>query len=107
MADALLAAHIPCEVVNKVQEGSPNVVDMMAEGTIQLVVNTTQGAKSIRDSYAIRRNALLSNIPYFTTMAAALGATAALEARELNKGQAVQVRSLQEWHRRSLESVQG
>ncbi|MEZ4376373.1 MAG: carbamoyl-phosphate synthase large subunit [Polyangiaceae bacterium] len=105
-ADALMAAHIPCEVVNKVQMGSPHVVDAIAEGTIQLVVNTTQGLKSIRDSYAIRRNALLANIPYFTTMAAAVGATAALEAHELNKGQTVQVRSLQEWHRRSLDSVQ-
>ncbi len=101
---ALHTAHIPCEVVKKMQQGSPNVVDALSEGSIQLVVNTTHGAKSIRDSYAIRRGALLANIPYFTTMAAALGATAALEARDLTDGRAPQVRSLQEWHRRSLDA---
>jgi len=104
-AAALLSARIPTDIVNKVQQGSPHVVDALVDGTIQLVVNTTHGAKSIRDSYAIRRNALLGNIPYFTTMAAALAATAALEAQDLIGDQGAQVRSLQEWHRRSAEAA--
>jgi len=75
-------------------------VDAIAEGRIQLVVNTTQGAKAIADSYSIRRNALLANIPYFTTLSAALAAVDALEFAHHARGH-VQVRSIQEWHARS------
>jgi len=103
-ARALAQAHIPCDVVNKVLDGSPHVVDAMLEGTIQMVINTTQGSKAIRDSYSIRRNALLSNIPYFTTMSAALALVDALEVRALLKpGDVAGVRSMQEWHARSLD----
>jgi carbamoyl-phosphate synthase large subunit len=100
-ADAFRRARIPVERVNKVLEGSPHVVDRIREGTIQLVINTTQGTKAIADSYSIRRNALLANIPYFTTLAAGLAAVDALEVRGLLTG--AQVRSLQEWHTRAGE----
>ncbi len=86
-------------------EGSPHVVDAIRAGTIQLVVNTTQGAKAIRDSYSIRRTTLLANIPYFTTMTAALAVVDALEVRYLAGAGASQVRSLQEWHARSSRAV--
>ncbi|HYO97629.1 MAG TPA: carbamoyl-phosphate synthase large subunit [Polyangiaceae bacterium] len=99
-AETLARAHIPADRVNKVLEGSPHVVDAMQDGRIQLVVNTTHGAKAIADSYSIRRNALLSNIPYFTTMSAALAAVEALEFANRMRGH-VQVRSIQEWHARS------
>jgi carbamoyl-phosphate synthase large subunit len=99
-AEALAHARLPAERVNKVLEGSPHVVDAIAEGRIQLVVNTTQGAKAIADSYSIRRNALLANIPYFTTLSAALAAVDALEFAHHARGH-VQVRSIQEWHARS------
>ena len=103
-ARALAQAHIPSDVVNKVLDGSPHVVDAILEGTIQMVINTTQGSKAIRDSYSIRRNALLANIPYFTTMSAALALVDALEVRALLKpGDVAGVRSMQEWHARSLE----
>ena len=59
-----------------------------------------QGAKAIADSYSIRRNALLTNIPYFTTIAAGLAAVDSLEVSSLLRG-AAQVRSIQEWHSRS------
>jgi len=102
-ARALEEARLPSERVNKVLEGSPHVVDAIHEGTIQLVINTTQGAKAIRDSYSIRRNALLENIPYFTTMSAAVAAVDALEVRSVLKpGEVAGVRSVQEWHARSL-----
>jgi carbamoyl-phosphate synthase large subunit len=65
------------------------------------VINTTQGAKAIRDSYSIRRTTLLANIPYFTTTSAALAAVDALEVRSMMGGASISVRSLQEWHSRS------
>ncbi|HET9955085.1 MAG TPA: carbamoyl-phosphate synthase large subunit [Polyangiaceae bacterium] len=103
-AQTLERARIPVSRINKVLEGSPHVVDAIREGLIQLVVNTTQGTKAIADSYSIRRNALLANIPYFTTMAAALAAVDALEFANQAKGQ-VHVRSIQEWHARSGEGA--
>jgi len=90
--------------INKMAEGSPHVVDAIRDGSIQLVINTTQGAKAIRDSYAIRRNALLANIPYFTTIAAGLAAVDALEVHALLQQRGAQVKSLQEWHARGDDS---
>ena len=94
-ANALQRARIPCEAINKVLEGSPHVVDAIRSGTIAMVVNTTIGAREVRDSYSLRRQTLLMNIPYFTTIPAALAACDALEAARGDGG--VRVRSLQEW----------
>jgi carbamoyl-phosphate synthase large subunit len=94
-AAALTRARIPSVVVNKVNEGTPHVVDAIQSGTIALVVNTTIGAREVRDSYSLRRQTLLANIPYFTTIAAGLAACDAIEA---GRGEDhVAVRSLQEW----------
>ena len=74
------------------------MVDALTDGSIQLVVNTTRGAREIRDSYAIRRHALLTGVPYFTTMSAALAGVAFMEAIEDEPENALpRVRSLQEW----------
>jgi carbamoyl-phosphate synthase large subunit len=97
---AIERARVPVQRINKVAEGSPHVVDAVRAGTVQLVINTTEGARAIRDSYSIRRNTLLANIPYFTTMAAGLAAVDALEVLELTGRQGPEVRSLQEWHHR-------
>ncbi|MBK9265954.1 MAG: carbamoyl-phosphate synthase large subunit [Polyangiaceae bacterium] len=97
-AAAFERARIPTTRIRKVAEGSPHVVDAIKSGDVSLVVNTTVGARSIRDSYAIRRNALLANIPYFTTVAAAMAATEVLEANANDTQAAYQVRSLQEWN---------
>jgi carbamoyl-phosphate synthase large subunit len=94
-AAALSRANIPAKVVQKVNEGSPHVVDTIRSGTVAIVVNTTIGAKEVRDSYSLRRQTLLANIPYFTTIAAALAACDALEAAQGDTE--VRVRSLQEW----------
>ncbi len=94
-AAALTRAGVTTEVVNKVNEGSPDVVDAIRGGLIAMVVNTTIGAKEVRDSYSLRRQTLLANIPYFTTIAAALAACDALEAGQADPE--VRVRSLQEW----------
>jgi carbamoyl-phosphate synthase large subunit len=100
-AEVFRRSRIPVELVQKVGQGSPHIVDAIQAGTIQLVINTTQGAREIRDSYAIRRSTLHANIPYFTTMAAGLAAVAALEAYALVGSDAPEVRSVQEWHARS------
>ena len=76
-------------------EGSPHVVDAIKGGTIAIVVNTTIGGVEVRDSYSLRRQTLLANIPYFTTIAAGLAACDAIEA---SRGEtSPEVRSLQEW----------
>jgi carbamoyl-phosphate synthase large subunit len=94
-AAALHRARIPAEGINKVLEGSPHVIDAIRSGTIAIVVNTTIGAREVKDSYSLRRQTLLMNIPYFTTIAAGLAACDAIESA---RGEtAVRVRSLQEW----------
>jgi carbamoyl-phosphate synthase large subunit len=72
---------VACDVVNKVYEGRPNVVDMLKNGEIKLVMNTTEGAQAVDDSREIRSVALYSKIPYFTTAAGAHAVTLAMEAR--------------------------
>ncbi len=96
-AAALARARIPAEAINKVNEGAPHVVDAIRSGSISVVVNTTIGAKEVRDSYSLRRQTLLSNVPYFTTIAAALAACDALEATRGDTHPSV--KSLQEWAR--------
>jgi carbamoyl-phosphate synthase large subunit len=74
------AYGIPCESVNKVAEGRPHIVDMMKNGDVALVFNTTEGAIALADSQAIRRTALLNHVPYYTTLAGAVAATKAIQA---------------------------
>ena len=71
---------IACEKVNKVLEGRPHIVDAIKNGEVQLVFNTTEGAKALADSVSIRRSALLYHIPYYTTVAGALAVTEAIKA---------------------------
>jgi carbamoyl-phosphate synthase large subunit len=76
-----LDAHgIQCEKVNKVLEGRPHVVDAITNGEVDIVFNTTEGAKALADSFSIRRSALLNHIPYYTTLAGALAVTEAIKA---------------------------
>ncbi|MGR3273120.1 carbamoyl-phosphate synthase large subunit, partial [Thalassococcus profundi] len=81
-ADFLEANDIPCTRVKKVYEGRPNVVDLMKDGGIQLVMNTTEGAAAIEDSREIRSVALYDKIPYFTTAAGSHAAALAMKERE-------------------------
>ncbi|MBY6159779.1 carbamoyl-phosphate synthase large subunit [Mameliella alba] len=90
---SFLAAHdIACQLVKKVYEGRPNIVDLMKDGGIQLVMNTTEGSAAVEDSREIRSVALYDKIPYFTTAAGAHAAALAMKARE--EGELV-VKSLQ------------
>jgi carbamoyl-phosphate synthase large subunit len=71
---------IPCTQMNKVLEGRPHIVDAMKNGDIQIVFNTTEGAKALADSKDIRRTALLHHIPCYTTFAGVLAVTNAIRA---------------------------
>ncbi|WP_299935813.1 carbamoyl-phosphate synthase large subunit [uncultured Pelagimonas sp.] len=73
---------IACDTTKKVYEGRPNIVDLMKDGGIQLVMNTTEGNASVSDSREIRSVALYDKIPYFTTGAGAHAAALAMKARE-------------------------
>ncbi len=76
-----LDAHgIQCERVNKVLEGRPHIVDAITNGEVDIVFNTTEGAKALADSFSIRRSALLYHIPYYTTVAGAAAVTEAIKA---------------------------
>ena len=76
----LEANGIKCDVINKVLEGRPHIVDAMKNGDVDLVFNTTEGAKALSDSKDIRRTALLHHIPYYTTLAGAVAVTRAIKA---------------------------
>ncbi len=76
----LEAEGIPCTKVNKVLEGRPHIVDAMKNADVQLVINTTEGAKALEDSRSLRRTALINKIPYYTTVAGAIAATKGIVA---------------------------
>ncbi|MCB1365685.1 MAG: carbamoyl-phosphate synthase large subunit [Rhodobacteraceae bacterium] len=77
----LAANGVACETVNKVYEGRPNIVDMLKDGGVQLVMNTTEGAQAVEDSKEIRSVALYDRIPYFTTAAGSHAAALAIKAQ--------------------------
>jgi carbamoyl-phosphate synthase large subunit len=70
-------AGIVVQEVKKVKEGQPHIVDLIINGEVDLIVNTTSGKQSLKDSYAIRREALVHSVTYYTTVAAAKAACAA------------------------------
>ncbi len=76
-----LAEHgVSAEVINKVLEGRPHVVDAIKNGSIQLVFNTTEGKQALSDSRSLRRAALLHRVPYYTTLAGSIAATEGIKA---------------------------
>ncbi|MEC8023741.1 MAG: carbamoyl phosphate synthase large subunit, partial [Myxococcota bacterium] len=92
----LLSKGVPVERVYKVQDGErPHIVDRMANGEVDLVVNTTQDKKAVVDSFSIRETALMSDIPYVTTIEAFKAVVAAIG--RLRK-EPLGVRSLQEYY---------
>ena len=83
------------ERVNKVAEGRPHVVDLIVDGQIALIFNTTEGWQSHQDSQSIRASALQMKLPYYTTAAAAAAVARAILAVERS---ALEVRSLQDYY---------
>jgi carbamoyl-phosphate synthase large subunit len=89
-----LAAHgVPCERINKVLEGRPHIVDLIKNGEIVYIVNTTEGKQAIADSFSIRREALQHRVTYSTTVA---GARALVHSLDFHSDG--EVHSLQELH---------
>ena len=91
----LTGLGLDVDVVKKVLEGRPHIVDAMKNGEVQLVFNTTEGRQSLEDSFSLRRTALMMKIPYYTTTAGALAAAQAIGARAEGT---LEVRSLQSYH---------
>jgi carbamoyl-phosphate synthase large subunit len=87
---------IVAETVNKVIEGSPNIVDMIKEKQIDFVINTVTGKQAQSDSFSIRRSSLQYKVPYTTTIS---GAKAALYAIEKLRTDKIDVKSIQEYHK--------
>ncbi|MFO1418730.1 MAG: carbamoyl-phosphate synthase large subunit [Methylotetracoccus sp.] len=75
----LQKAGVPCRIVNKVYEGRPHIVDMIKNDQLQLIINTTEGAKAIADSFTIRRQALQRQVTYTTTVSGARAICYALD----------------------------
>ncbi len=93
---AYLRAHgIPVEVVFKVNEGRPNIVDQILNNQVQLIVNTPLGRESFFDDRAMRRVAMLHNVPSITTLT---GASAAVEAIRALRTHALEVTAIQDYH---------
>ncbi|MEM9967209.1 MAG: carbamoyl-phosphate synthase large subunit [Pseudomonadota bacterium] len=77
----LVENGIAAQTVNKVYEGRPDITDMMKDGAVHLVMNTTEGAQAVEDSKSIRAIALYDKIPYYTTAAGAYAAALAIKAQ--------------------------
>ncbi len=90
----LQSAGVETQRVNKVSEGRPHVVDLIKNGDIQLVLNTTEGAQALADSRSLRRAALLHKVPYYTTLAGAIAAAQGIRAYLAGD---LEVRALQDY----------
>jgi len=91
---------IPVEVVAKVGEGRPNVVDVIKNREIDLIINTPSGGRAQLESSIIRKEAIIRDIPFVTTLS---GAEATVYAIERLKSGSVAVKSIQEYHQEIFE----
>ncbi|HAD47501.1 MAG TPA: carbamoyl phosphate synthase large subunit, partial [Idiomarina sp.] len=94
-AKMLAEEGIDCSVVNKLQEGRPNIVDAIKNGEYSYIINTVEGRQAIEDSVYIRREALLNKVIYTTTLNAAFATVKANTADDRAR-----VSSVQELHKR-------
>ncbi|GAQ94953.1 carbamoyl-phosphate synthase large subunit [Thermodesulfovibrio aggregans] len=94
-AKYLIENGLNAEVVNKLQEGRPNVLDLIKNRQISFIINTVFGKKAQKDSMYIRRGALNYKIPYTTTIS---GASAIVKTIKRLKESKIKVKSIQEYH---------
>jgi len=94
-AEYLKDHGLDVEVVNKVAEGRPHIVDKIKNKEIHFVINTVSGAQAQKDSFSIRQSALQYRVPFTTTI---WGATAAVNAIEMLKKKRMNIKSIQEYH---------
>lgn len=95
-AGFLQGQGVEVQVVHKVKEGRPHIVDHIKNGAVAMVVNTVRTASSHTDSVSIRREALQKSVPYFTTMRGAMAAVLGMESVAKKD---LSILSLQEYHR--------
>lgn len=96
-----LAEHgIKMDIIKKVREGSPNVIDMMRRNEVSLVINTPINKQARKDGYRIRRAAVDFKIPYITTIQAAIAAARAIESMKAGE---IITKSINEYHREILK----
>jgi carbamoyl-phosphate synthase large subunit len=103
-AASLAAAGIEVESVYKVNEGRPNIVDLIKTGKVNLVINTPLGRESFYDEKSIRRAAIRYNVPCITTLSAAIAAARGIRAMA---GHTVEVAALQDLHRSKNATTAG
>ncbi len=95
--DTCRAAGIPAERVNKIFQGRPHILDLVANEGIQLIVDTPGGSSLPHNGNVVRRSAIRARIPYVTTLAAARAAMEGIRHMQDQRG--AELKSLQEWHR--------
>lgn len=92
----LIKNNVPSEFVLKMNEGRPHIVDLIINRQVSLIINTTVGKQTIKDSFLIRRSALDRNIPYTTTIR---GASAVTKAIESMKQKNIDVKPIQQFYK--------
>ena len=95
-AEYLKKSGIPVERVNKIFNGSPNVLDYMKRGEVKLIINTPTTKQSVKDGFQIRRSAVDYHVPYITTIQAA---QAAADAIVMAKRDQITIKALDEYHK--------
>ena len=101
----LANAGIKSKLINKVLQGHPHCVDAIISGDVHMVINTTEGAQAIYDSFSIRNTSLLKNIPQYTTISGAAAAIKAIKVLKINQSgcyNGLEVNSLQSYVKHSL-----
>ncbi len=93
---------IEVEVINKVTEGRPHIVDLIKNREVNFIINTVTGTQAQRDSLSIRRSALQFKVPYTTTIS---GARAVIKAIEMLQKKELSIRSIQEYHKNAESGV--
>ncbi|MCX8033737.1 MAG: carbamoyl-phosphate synthase large subunit [Thermodesulfovibrio sp.] len=99
-AKYLMTNGLDVQTVNKLQEGRPNVLDLIKNKQISFIINTVFGKQAQRDSMYIRRGALQYKIPYTTTIS---GANAIVKAIRRLKEHPVSIKSIQQYHKEVQE----
>jgi len=94
--NTLKKSGIKVKMIKKINEGRPNIIDLLINGKVDLVINTPSGRKSKGDGYEIRRTAIRNNIPYVTTIPAALATVIGMKSIREND---ITIKHLQSYHK--------
>ena len=95
-AEYLRRSGLPVVRVNKIFNGSPNVLDYIKIGEVKLIINTPTEKQSVKDGYQIRRSAVDYHVPYITTIQAAQAAADAIQKAKKNQ---ITIKALDEYHK--------